>query len=109
MQLAIFDSSNLGSALAMSSALTGARALTSFSYAPADLTSANGFTIRLYGWSTAGNAADGFLNLDNVVVNGDLTPVPEPVNVALALFGVGAVGWTASRRWHQARRIIKRA
>lgn len=36
-------------------------------------------------------------------VSGTFTPVPEPVNVALALFGVAALGCTAGRRWHQSR------
>ena len=108
LQMRIFDSSDLGSALATSSTLTGARALTSFAYDPADLSSANGFTIRIYGWSTSGNS-DGFLNLDNVEVNGGLTPVPEPTNVALALFGLLAVGCTAGRRWQQARRSARQS
>lgn len=100
LQMRIFDSGNLGTALAISPTLTGARAKNSFSYDPTDLTSANGFTIRIYGWSS-GNNSDEYLNLDNVEVNGGITPVPEPVNVALALFGVVAVGCTAVRRWRQ--------
>src|SRR6185369_1297349 len=55
-------------------------------------------SFRFYGW----NAKDitGTLALDNVQIDGGgVTPVPEPVNVALALFGITAVGVGASRRF----------
>jgi len=41
---------------------------------------------RFYGWSAAD--AGGALGFDNVVINGAVTAVPEPVNIALAGFGL---------------------
>jgi len=34
----------------------------------------------------------------------DITAVPEPVNVALAVFGVGLVGFSLARRWYRGQR-----
>ena len=52
-------------------------------------------TVRFYAWNDSGNNNPS-LSFDNVVINGSVNPVPEPVNVALVVFGlcvaVGGVG-----------------
>jgi hypothetical protein len=51
---------------------------------------------RYYAW---GAKAGGTLSFDNVAVGGTLAPVPEPVNIALAVFGFCAVGVGVGRRY----------
>jgi hypothetical protein len=95
--------------------LNGAAAPTaSFSFTPAvnaqtvTWNSANGFPsiddvvsveFRFYGWSATDSA--GTLRLDTVSVEGQV--VPEPTNIALALFGVGLSAFAATRRWCHTR------
>lgn len=56
----------------------------------------SGVTFRFYGFD-ADNVA-GTWRVDNVQLFGDITPVPEPVNVALAIFGgIGAAVWGVRR------------
>jgi hypothetical protein len=50
------------------------------------------------------NAATGFGYLDNVVLNGNVTPVPEPINVALAVFGLSLAGAGVGRRLYSRSR-----
>ena len=44
-------------------------------------------TIRFYGWGAPNNGSSSWLSFDNVAVFGNVNPVPEPVNVALGIFG----------------------
>ena len=60
-------------------------------------------TIRFYGWNSANLQGD--LLLDEVQIYGTVaTPVPEPVNVALGIFGLAAVGTFFVRRFRKLRR-----
>ena len=61
-----------------------------------DLTTSSGFTVRIYGWKAEDSI--GSLSFDNVDINGSVTPVPEPANVALGIFAVIATGVALSRR-----------
>ncbi|HEY0552418.1 MAG TPA: hypothetical protein VGF13_22650 [Verrucomicrobiae bacterium] len=83
-------------------ALTANDSLKHVTWNFADLMSSAGFTVRVYGWGAENPS--GALSLDNFDVNGSVTPVPEPVNVALGLFAVVALGVTAGRRALEARR-----
>lgn len=67
-----------------------------------DLTSINGFTVRLYGW--AAENASGALSVDNFALNGSIAPVPEPVNAALGWFAASGLVVTMGRRALQARK-----
>lgn len=97
VEVRLFASGNLSTALASQTYPGVQDSRQTLTFDPADQTSAAGFTIRLYGWS-AENAA-GTLSFDNVAVDGSLSAVPEPVNVALLAFGVGAMGMWTGRRW----------
>jgi hypothetical protein len=98
VQVMVFASDNLGTALATSQIWTGVQDSTqTLTFDPADQTRAAGFTVRFYGWSAEN--ANGELYLDNVAVNGSLSAVPEPANVALLVFGVCVVGMWTGRRW----------
>ena len=56
-------------------------------------------TFRFYGWGAKGNAGnDVRLDFDDVAINGSITPVPEPVNVALGVFGLCVAGASVGRR-----------
>ena len=55
---------------------------------------------RFLVWDNGVNAPNDFGFLDNVVLNGNVTPVPEPVNVALGLFGLCAAGVGVGRRFY---------
>jgi len=52
-------------------------------------------TFHLYDWNTTGTQSDWY---DNITLNGSLVAVPEPVNVALGVFGLCAVAIGAGRR-----------
>lgn len=54
--------------------------------------------VRLYMWDPNGSQE---MLFDNVTLNGSV--VPEPVNVALGVFGLCAVGFTAGRRYLRKR------
>src|SRR5882724_93144 len=59
---------------------------------------------RIYGWnatSTVGTMSDNALSL-----GGTIAAVPEPVNVALGVFGIGFVG-VAGGRWLLKRRLAE--
>jgi len=53
---------------------------------------------RFLVWDNGVNAPTDFGFLDNVVLNGSVTPVPEPVNVALGVFGLCVAGAGVGRR-----------
>ena len=97
VEVRLFASGNLGTVLASQSYTGLQNQRQTFTFDPADQTSSAGFTVRFYGWS-AENAA-GTLSFDNVAVDGSLSAVPEPANVALLVFGVGAMGVWTGRRW----------
>ena len=61
-------------------------------------------TFRIYVWDNGeqGNSKLGYF--DNVVLNGTVVAVPEPVNVALAVFGLCLAGVGVGRRY-----LLKRA
>ena len=68
-----------------------------------DLTTSSGFSVRIYGWKAEDSV--GSLSIDNFDVNGSvISPVPEPVNVALGLFALIGLGVTVGRRALAARR-----
>ncbi len=48
--------------------------------------------------TSANNGSDDF-NIDNLILSANITPVPEPVNVALCSFAVICLGVTAGRRF----------
>jgi hypothetical protein len=55
-------------------------------------------SVRIYGWGATHN--NGNLSIDDVTLTGgDLTVVPEPTTIALIVFGVGATGLAATRRY----------
>ena len=57
-----------------------------------------GVTFRIYLWDNGDNgSAKGFI--DNVVLNGTVVPVPEPINVALGVFGLCLAGVGVGRRY----------
>jgi len=54
-------------------------------------------TFRLYGWGASGTA--GTFSVNDFTFDGTVSAIPEPVNVALAIFGgIGAGVWGV-RRW----------
>jgi hypothetical protein len=57
-------------------------------------------TIRLYGYSTSGAAATGAgaHRIDNIVLNGTTTPIPEPSLAILALAGIVPAIYLRRRR-----------
>ena len=62
---------------------------------------AGGVTFRIVVWDNATPLASGynFGNVDNVILNGTVAPVPEPVNTALGVFGLCVVGVGVGRRY----------
>lgn len=60
-------------------------------------------TFRIYVWDGGDNSTFRYGYIDNVVLNGTVVPVPEPVNVALGVFGLCAVGFAAGRRYLRKR------
>jgi hypothetical protein len=57
-----------------------------FDFTDFDTANNQAVTIRFYGWG-ANSSGQGEMNFDNVAVFGNVNPVPEPVNVALGIFG----------------------
>ena len=76
---------------------TGSTTATTFSQGTVNLADSynnlSTITFRIYGW----NPANVDLLFDNITLNG-VVAVPEPVNIALAAFGLGAVGLGIGRR-----------
>ena len=102
VEIRLFSSGDLNTALASQSWAGVQDSRQTLTFDPADQTTATSFTIRLYGYE-AENAA-GALSFDNVAVNGSLSAVPEPVNVALLAFGLGLAGIWTGRRWFRRAR-----
>ncbi len=63
-----------------------------------------GITVRFYGWGSI-NKNQGELSFDNVRIMGELNPVPEPVNMALAAFGGCVFGIGACRKLRIFRKL----
>ena len=59
-------------------------------------------TFRIYAWNTANAQQSIPLYFDNFILSG-VNVVPEPVNVALGIFGV-LLGGLALARYHAAKR-----
>ena len=57
---------------------------------------AESVTVRFYGWNASGGGDR--MIFDNVAVSGSVVPVPEPVNAALAIFGICVAGFGIGRR-----------
>jgi len=76
---------------------TGSTTSTTFSQGTASLTTSydnlSTITFRIYGWTPDNQD----LLFDNIILNG-VVAVPEPVNVALAVFGLSVVGAGVGRR-----------
>jgi hypothetical protein len=62
-----------------------------------------GITFRLYVWDGTETSNSRYGYFDDVVLNGSITPVPEPINVALGFFGVCAGGVALGRRFRRNR------
>lgn len=60
-------------------------------------TSSSPLEIRIYAASTNGNQIK--INFDDVTVSGDISVVPEPVNIALGIFGLTFAGIGLSRKF----------
>ncbi|MCW5553472.1 MAG: hypothetical protein KIS67_15100 [Verrucomicrobiae bacterium] len=56
--------------------------------------------VRLYMWDPNGSQE---MLFDNVTLNGAVSVIPEPVNVALGVFGLCAVGFAVGRRYLRKR------
>lgn len=57
-------------------------------------------TFRFEVWDDTQNVTTDFGYFDNVVLNGTVVPVPEPVNVALGVFGLCVAGVGVARRFY---------
>lgn len=55
---------------------------------------------RIYMWDPNGSST---MYFDNITLNANVVPVPEPINVALGVFGLCAVGFAAGRRYLRKR------
>lgn len=71
---------------------------------PSAISSGGALAVRLYAWDSF-SGTDGRLTIDNVAVNGSISAVPEPVNVALLAFGLGLAGVWTGRRWFNRRAL----
>jgi len=56
-----------------------------------NLSDSSALSFRIYVWDNGASGTTTYGYLDNVVLNGTVAPVPEPVNVALGVFGFCAV------------------
>jgi hypothetical protein len=64
-------------------------------------------TFRIYVWDERAIGKNNYGFLDNIVLDG-VSVVPEPASVALAIFGVGAVGLDAGRRLYARKKAWNR-
>jgi hypothetical protein len=60
------------------------------------------FRILVWDGGANGNGSHGYL--DNVVLNGLTTPIPEPMNISLVAFAVGLVGVGLGRRFLRSKK-----
>ena len=58
---------------------------------------------RFFAWDGGDNGASAHGYFDNVVLNATVVPVPEPINAALAIFGLCLAGVGVGRRFLRAR------
>jgi len=84
---------------------TGTISGTGFTGSSVDLSGAafqgiTAVTFRVYGWDDSPSPD---LLFDNVVLNGTVVPVPEPINVALGVFGLCLAG-VGVGRWYLLKR-----
>ena len=63
---------------------------------PTDFSTLDPINVKFFAWDAANASANNVLSFDNVRIDG-LAPVPEPVGVALGVFGV-VVGFVSIRR-----------
>lgn len=104
-QVSIFKNSDLVNAVA-TQAFTPSTTLSSVTFNFADFNSGvgQGVTVRFYGWNAAGGIFGinlGQLNFGSVAFSA--TVVPEPVNVALGVFGT-VIGFASLGGWLRKRK-----
>jgi hypothetical protein len=73
-----------------------------FTFTGATLTPDSTYTVRM--WALGGSPSS-LMYIDDLEVNAGLTPVPEPVNLALVLFSLGGGGFCAIRRFMHRKKI----
>jgi len=100
-QVEIFLGAGLTSKGSQTFSPTSGTAPVTFDFTDFDTGFAEAVTIRFYGWNSSGAA--GLLEFDNVAINGVLA-IPEPINVALAVFGLAFCGIKFGRRLFRAAR-----
>jgi hypothetical protein len=94
---------------AVAFSISSTQTTVNFGFAPFNGGENQGITVRFYGWGSK-NKNQGELDFDNVTINGNVDPVPEPVNVALVLFGLCFTGIAGYLKLRPDRsRISKRA
>jgi len=111
-QVSIFKNSNLGTAVATQT-FTPAGTLSSVAFDFADFNSGvgQGVTVRFYGWNAAAGIFGinlGQLNFDSVAFSATVVPVPEPVNVALGVFGA-VIGFVSLGGWLRKRKAATKS
>jgi hypothetical protein len=100
----IYAAVYLGGATAGSTPLFGAAisgvsaGSQSFTFSGALLSANTAYEIRFFGNGSSGFQSEA-LNFDSMQINGTENAVPEPVNIALALFALGGTGVYAGRCW----------
>ncbi len=109
-QVSIFKNSDLGTAMATQT-FTPSTTLSSVTFDFGDFNSGvdQGITVRFYGWNAAGGIFGlnfGQLNFDSVAFSA--TVVPEPVNVALGMFGA-VIGFVSLGGWLRERKAATKA
>jgi hypothetical protein len=73
-----------------------------------DFTASSGDTVHVRFYAYGGTATDKVVSFDNLQTWGDVTPVPEPVNLALACGSLAFIGVASSRRawlWMRMRQL----
>ena len=58
----------------------------------ADFTASSATEFRLYLYGVTGGGANGGVRLDDVILNGETTAIPEPSNFLISLLGLGFLG-----------------
>jgi hypothetical protein len=109
-QVSIFRNSNLGTAVETQT-FTPSATLSSVTFNFTDFNSGvgDGVTVRFYGWNAQAGIFGlnlGQLNFDSVAFSA--TVVPEPVNVALGVFGT-IIGFASLGGWLRKRKAATKA